>query len=166
MFKLNDYVFYGLRGVCRVTDMTPCPFDRRDERIFYVLKPVNVVQESTYYVPADNESLPVRPVMTREQADALLHSIGQIEELTILSDKQRRDSCRNTLMENTPEAYVRVIKTLTRRRTYMQQNGRQLSNREAELEHIARTHLTNELSVIFDMDPEQAAQKLNAALEQ
>ncbi len=164
MFSVNDYVFYGLRGVCRVTDICPCPFDKKDPRQYYILKPVGVQSGAIFYAPVDNVTLPLRALLTKEESMALLARIPQISELNGMPDKQRRDMCRNALADNDPDSYVRVIKTLSRRREKLEQSGHQLSAREADLERMARLHLLTELSVSLEQPAEWVETRLEEAL--
>ena len=39
MFSVGDYMIYGINGVCLVEDICASPFDKKDTRSFYMLKP-------------------------------------------------------------------------------------------------------------------------------
>ena len=77
MFQTGDLVVYGATGVCRVEEIT-CPggtgADRN--RRFYLLKPLQ--QDCVIYTPVDNAKVPMRPVISREEAEALIDLIPSI----------------------------------------------------------------------------------------
>ena len=77
MFQTGDLVVYGATGVCRVEEIT-CPggtgADRN--RRFYLLKPLQ--QDGVIYTPVDNAKVPMRPVISREEAEALIDLIPSI----------------------------------------------------------------------------------------
>ena len=77
MFQTGDLVVYGATGVCRVEEIT-CPggtgADRN--RRLYLLKPLQ--QDRVIYTPVDNAKVPMRPVISREEAEALIDLIPSI----------------------------------------------------------------------------------------
>lgn len=76
MFQIGDRVVYGQSGVCNVIDVSRQHFSGlSDERVYYTLKPVSC--EATIFVPVDTQK-PIRPLMSREDADALIDSIPSI----------------------------------------------------------------------------------------
>ena len=56
MFKINDIVTYGTNGVCKITGT-----EEKDlmgtKKTYLVLKPTKTGDNSTYFVPVDNENL-------------------------------------------------------------------------------------------------------------
>ena len=77
MFQQGDLVVYGATGVCRVEGLgNPDPRDRSG-REFYLLKPL--YQDGVVYTPAEGGKVPMRPVMSREEAIALIGAIPTIE---------------------------------------------------------------------------------------
>ena len=83
MFQVGEYVLYGINGICRVAEIGPSPYDKADTRTFYLLIPVNNPMRSTIYTPVDNDRVPMRRLMTREEIDALIEAIPEIETLTV-----------------------------------------------------------------------------------
>ncbi|MDU2291865.1 MAG: CarD family transcriptional regulator [Clostridium celatum] len=41
MFKVDDYIMYGITGVCKVIDITNEKFINGDKRDYYVLSPIH-----------------------------------------------------------------------------------------------------------------------------
>ena len=54
-YPINDTVFYGSEGVCRIVDIVKRRFQGQTEE-YYVLQPV-YNENSTIYVPIRNEAL-------------------------------------------------------------------------------------------------------------
>ena len=116
MFEVGEHIVYGTNGICRVEEICKSPYDAADTRTYYLLIPVNNPMSSTIYTPVDNERVPMRRLMTREQIDALIAAIPAIETLIVPVEKQRREIYRTTIGTLAPEGYVQVIKTVHRRR--------------------------------------------------
>ena len=73
MFQVGERVVYSQTGVCEVTAIGPLGFSGMDEKKqYYTLKPLYC--EAMVYVPVDTER-PLRPVMSAEEANALIDSI-------------------------------------------------------------------------------------------
>ncbi|HWQ57409.1 MAG TPA: CarD family transcriptional regulator [Clostridia bacterium] len=73
MFKVGDYIVYGGEGVCRVETIGPVPVTSMDQsKVYYTLSPL--YHTGVIYAPTD-ANLPMRPVLTREEARALIKSI-------------------------------------------------------------------------------------------
>ena len=77
MFQPGDLVVYGATGVCRVEEITcPTPTGPDRNRQFYLLKPLR--QDGIIYTPVDNQKIPIRAVISRETAEALIDLIPSI----------------------------------------------------------------------------------------
>lgn len=74
MFQPGDLVVYGATGVCRV-----CSIGRPDlagadrSKEYYCLEPLH--QAGVIYAPVGNPKVSIRPVITREEANALIDRI-------------------------------------------------------------------------------------------
>ena len=68
---------YGFTGVCRVEAITrPNTTGPDRNRQFYLLKPLQ--QDGVIYTPVDNRKVPIRAVISRETAEALIDLIPSI----------------------------------------------------------------------------------------
>ena len=76
MYQTGDLLIYGSTGVCRVLSI-----DRRQDyvdgikqdKLYYQLKPLH--QGGVIYTPVDNSKVVMRPVISREEAEALIDTI-------------------------------------------------------------------------------------------
>ena len=165
MFKVGDHVVYGTNGVCLVTEVCSSPFDKRDTRTYYVLKPVSGPAAAVIYTPVDNDRVPMRALLSSEEVGALLSRLTAIPELTIPYEKARREAYRTAIITGDPEAYVAVIKTIGVRRAEFSGTQRRLPEFEIEYDGIARRHLYTELSLVLGRTPEEIAACVAEQLE-
>ena len=87
MFSIGQYVICGNKGVCTVEDITTLDISGVDKKKkYYILKP-RYVTASTVYVPVDSAATSMRTVLTREEAETLIHSIPEIPVLEIKNEK-------------------------------------------------------------------------------
>lgn len=155
MFSVGDYMIYGINGVCLIEDICASPFDKKDTRTYYMLKPLGAVAGSVIYTPTDNEQVIMRPLMTREQAGDLIGLLPGIMPLEIPIEKMRRDIYRQTMQSCDPVQYVRLIKTVRRRRADMLAQHKRLSETDSDFERNAKLSLYHELAVVLERPYEE-----------
>jgi len=78
MYESGDLVVYGNTGVCRVEQVVR-PYTRGAEREkdFYQLNPL--YQDGVIYTPVEGGKVPMRPVMSAEEARGLIDRIPSVQ---------------------------------------------------------------------------------------
>lgn len=165
MFSIGDYMVYGINGVCLVQDICASPFDKKDTRTFYLLKPLGASSGSVIYTPTDNEQVPMRPLMNKEDAEALIMSMPELLPLEIPMEKMRREIYRQVMHSCNPVEYVRLIKTVHQRRIDMMQQHKRLSETDSDFERNAKVSLYHELAVVLDVQYTEMEQYLISKLQ-
>lgn len=148
MFAVGDYMMYGKSGVCKVTDICRSPFDEKDERTYYVLRPVYGAP-AIIYIPVDNDKIAFRPLMKADDAHALIKKIPEIEALTVENEKMRREVYKGAVSGLHPEGFVSVIKTVYGRRQTLASARRHITEADSEYESFAKRALYCELSIVL-----------------
>lgn len=78
MFRIGDKIVYGSTGVCTVEDITTVNLRGVDKnRLYYILKPL--YQDGIIRTPVDNDKVFKRPVITRQEAEALVDMIPTVK---------------------------------------------------------------------------------------
>ena len=97
MFEKGEYVVYGSKGVCRIQDISHVDIPGVDQqRLYYIMHPVQN-SEQTVYLPTDSTKAVIRRVMTKEEANRLIHEIPSIVNLEVPNEKQREASYKQAL---------------------------------------------------------------------
>lgn len=157
MFNIGDLLFYGINGVCRVSEICSSPFDPSDTRIFYKLTPIAENSSLVIYTPVDNTQVVMRSLISREEAEALVARIPEIEKVSVDVEKHRKESYRETIREGNPEGYVRIIKTVRARREFFRRTRRRVPDLDNDFEHTARTCLYGELSTVLGISRDEVS---------
>ena len=77
MFSVGDKIVYGENGVCTVSKVAPLDHAGTSPgKLFYHLKPL--IGSGIYYTPVDSGAF-MRPVISREEAEALIDAMPSIE---------------------------------------------------------------------------------------
>ena len=148
MFSVGDKIIYGENGVCTVEkiDTLPMSGSSRD-KVYYHLSPF--VGSGVYFAPIDS-NVYMRPVMSREEANALIDAMPGIEP-AICNDNRfnRVDAFYKDLFKlHSCEALVAIVKGL---RLRMAERKTKSSRAEATLKR-AKDILHGELAVALDLE--------------
>lgn len=114
MFCQNNYVNYGVHGICRIEDVCSMKFNSDSGlREYYILKPLN--QESAkIFVPADNHKLTerMRPVLSPEEIDEIILSTKDQNMHWISDRKQRALQFQSILMKRDERELLLLVSCL------------------------------------------------------
>lgn len=78
MFQPGELVVYHTTGVCRVEAITKPNLSGADRnKQYYQLKPLH--QDGVIYTPVDNPRVSIRPVISRQEAEALIDLIPDLQ---------------------------------------------------------------------------------------
>lgn len=157
MFNIGDLLFYGTNGVCRVSEICPSPFDPSDTRTFYKLTPIAENSSLVIYTPVDNTQVVMRSLISREEAEALVARIPEIEKVAVDVEKHRKEAYRETIREGGPEGFVKIIKTVRARREFFRRTRRRVPDLDNDFEHTARTCLYGELSTVLGISRDEVS---------
>jgi len=155
MFQIGDLLFYGTNGVCRVSEICSSPFDTSDTRSFYKLTPISEHSTLVIYTPVDNDRVVMRPLISKDEAEALISRLKEIEKVTVSIEKHRKDSYRETIREGTPEGYVKILKTVRSRRELFRKTRRRIPDLDNDFEFTAKTCLYGELCTVLGIPREE-----------
>lgn len=166
MFAVGDRVVYGYEGVFCVSEYTTSPIDKNDKRVFYILRPDFGSGNSMIVTPSEGGVTPIRAVISREEAEAVIAKIGEIGEIVVEKERNRREVYREVMGRCCAESCISILKTVrTRRRDFLAQK-RRLAETDTDFESRARHCLFCELAAAMDISIAEAEQmvmeKLNS----
>lgn len=151
MFSVGDKIIYGENGVCTVEKIAPLAMSGASkDKLYYHLCPL--VGSGTYFTPVDSDAY-MRPVMSRQEAEALIDAMPGIEP-AICNDNRFNhvDAFYKELFKlHTCEALVAIVKGL---RSRMAERKTKSSRAEATMRR-AREMLQGELSVALELDMQE-----------
>jgi len=149
MYQVGDLVVYGSIGVCRV-DGVSCP-DPDSNKQFYQLAPL--YQAGVIYTPVEPGKIPLRPVMSREDALALVDQIPSVHaevyrERTLQLLAQRYQS---TLQTGDPLQLLTLTMSVYRKRQQAESQNRRLGMVDERFGRQAERLLFGELAVALEI---------------
>ena len=148
MFSVGDKIIYGENGVCTVDKIDTLPMSGASrDKVYYHLSPF--VGSGLYYAPVDS-GVYMRPVMSREEAEALIDAMPGIEPAVCNDNRFNHVDAfyKDLFKQHSCEALVAIVKGL---RLRMAERKTKSSRAEATLKR-ARDMLHGELAVALDLD--------------
>ena len=148
MFSVGDKIVYGENGVCTVAKVAPLDHAGTSPgKLFYHLEPL--IGSGTYYTPVDSGAF-MRPVISREEAEALIDAMPSIEPAVCRDNRFNHVDAfyKELFRQHSCEALVAIVKGLRER---MNEKKTKSSRAESTMRR-ARDMLHGELSIALDMD--------------
>ncbi len=155
MFHVGDYIIYGSNGVCKVDKVGPMDFDgvSRD-RMYYTLIPV-YSKGSKVFTPIDNHKVVMRPILTTEEANALIDNIQSIDVMWESDDRKREEAFKEALRSCDCREWIKIVKTLYLRRKKRIEAGKKVTASDGKYLYLAEDSLYGELAVALNMKKEK-----------
>ncbi len=164
MYQVGDKVVYGIQGVCCVTGFEEKNIDRK-HLIYMVLEPVER-DGSRYLVPTHNASAmgKLRPMLTREGLESLLHSEAVHADGWIADENLRKQTYRELISSGDREKLMQMVCTLYRHKKTQTAAGRKCHLCDENFLRDAEKLLASETCVVLGMDMLQSRQYIRDAL--
>ena len=148
MFNVGQKIVYGENGVCTVEKIEPLGMTGASrDKLYYHLTPL--IGSGTYFAPVDSLAY-MRPVMSREEAEALIDAMPGIEPAVCNDNRFNHVDAfyKDLFKQHSCEALVAIVKGL---RLRMAERKTKSSRAEATLKR-ARDMLHGELAVALDLE--------------
>ena len=161
MFNVGQKIVYGENGVCTVEKIEPLGMTGASrDKLYYHLTPL--IGSGTYFAPVDSLAY-MRPVMSREEADALIDSMPGIEPAVCNDNRFNHVDAfyKELFRQHSCEALVSIVKGLHRR---MSEKKSRSSRAETTMKR-AKDILHGELSIALGMDVGQVEEYIRDRLE-
>lgn len=164
-FRCGEQVVYGIHGVCRITDIEKKMVDRKPVE-YYVLRPV-AQADATCYVPVHNEAAvaKMRKMLTAEELNALLDSDEIQADCWIQEENLRKDCYRKLIARADCAELIGMIRSLHLHKQKLLAAGKKFHQCDENFLKDARRLITNEVSQILEIAPEQVGDYIRSRLE-
>ena len=166
MFQAGELLVYGSTGVCRVEEITELNHTVRDRgRRYYVLKPL--WQDGVIYAPVDSEKVPMRPVMSREEADTLIERMPGIQAAVCRGSTPQAlaQQYQSAVKEGGHQALIEMMKAIYRKRGQAEAKNRRLGLVDERYMKQAERLLYGELATALGIPYDQVEGYIAGRLE-
>ena len=165
MLTVGQTVVYGTQGVCTVKEISMLKLGKTKGE-YYALSPIDD-PGSTVYVPTANEKLmsKLRPVLTGEEADALITEAVREPLEWIESDAERKSACDDIVKNGDGKQLMRLVGMLYRRRELLKDQKKHFHNVDAQYLKTAERMLHGELAYALGIAVDDVADYIRSFSE-
>ena len=155
----------GGEGVCRVEAIGPLKLsDMKSDKLYYTLQPV--YRTGKVFAPVAGKVF-MRPIISREQAEALVRSIPQVQEQHLDSRNLRATGgyYQKMLSRHDCADLVQLIKTIYCKQQTAQAAGRKGGQVDERYRKRAEETLYGELAVALDIPKDSVEDYIKEIIE-
>ena len=163
MFEVNDYVFYGMTGICRIDDICENPYEGAPKGVLYYILHTLTEPKQTIINPVSNEKVHIRHVMTKEDAEAFFSLLPTLPALEGSSAKQLRDAYIASVKSGDPTAWGRILRTYRARLHLAEAKLARVTDAERNFYEQALRLLGAEIALALSISLSEAEGRLHAA---
>lgn len=163
MFQISNYVISATNGICQIKDRLAMNLSGT-EREYFLLVPVEE-QSAKVYIPVESVGSRVRPILSKEEALSIIHSIPTIAETWVENEKERERIYKAAINSKEPKQLISIIKTMYRRKQERQDAGKKCTAVDERYFKIAENQLFAELAFALGEQKENMRQIIKAAVE-
>ena len=122
-------------------------------------------KDSVIYVPVDNEKVKMRPIMSREEAEAFIEQLPAIEGRRDIGEKEKAQVYKQILLSGNHRELAAMIKGIFEVGQVRKGKGNRLAVRDEENMKRAQKLLYGELAAALGMHPDQMPAYIGKRLE-
>lgn len=155
MYQIGDFVVYGVHGVCRIVKTEERTVERKGVS-YYVLEPAGQ-SDARYLIPMHNQAAvsKLRPVLSREELNALLRSEAVRAQEWITDENRRKQLYRDLIGSGDRAALIRMVGALHRHKEEQASAGRKFHLCDENFLRDAQKILDAEFSLVLGIEPGQ-----------
>ena len=153
MYRIGDWIFYGNIGACQVTDISVRKIAGMDrEHPYYTLMPLE--NDCSISVPADNEKIFMRPLISKDEAEQLIADIPSIDAHAYYTTALRQLSEHYEEMIGTHDCHALIEMTMSipQKRKEADENKKKLGAIDERYMKRAEDLLFGELAVALGIE--------------
>ncbi|MEF9990824.1 MAG: CarD family transcriptional regulator [Romboutsia sp.] len=165
MFNIDDYIMYGMTGLCKVVDITSEKFINGEQRKYYVLTPV-YYGNTIIKTPVDNKKIPMRGIISECDLTSLINNMPNIDTLWIDNEKKRNEQFKIMLKTGQCEELVKLIRVIYSNKEYTKSIGKKSHQADENIMKEAERLLNEELSIVLDISPDEVTSYISSQMSQ
>lgn len=166
MYQVGDLIVYGVNNVCKIIKKGTLDISGIDKRrLYFTLEPI-YGSGRTVYTPVDNSKVPIRKILSKDEAIELIESIPSIETLSVDDEKQWERVYKEALKKNDCSQWIKLMKTLYLKNQERIAQGKNVSSIDGKYLTIAEENLYGELAIALGMPKEEVEEYITKSVEE
>ena len=151
-YEIGDYLMHESSGVCQVAEITEMALSGKgSEKMYYSLVPV-FQKGSQVFTPIDGAKVRLRDVTSREDIEALLVKVPDLDVIWEDNDRARAEKFKEHMALFEPEELARVVKTVHIRKEIRIRAGKKVMSSDEKVLAVAGKKLFEEMAFALNED--------------
>ncbi|HBG5458501.1 TPA: CarD family transcriptional regulator [Clostridioides difficile] len=165
LFKIDDYIMYGMTGVCKVMDITNERFTNGIKKEYYVLSPI-YSNNTVIKIPVDNEKVPMRKLLSKINVLSLINDIPNMDTSWIDNEKLRSEQFKKILRGGKCEELIKLVRSIDNNREYVKSIGKKTHQADDNIMKEAERLLNEEFATILDISTDEVSSYISSHIPQ
>lgn len=164
MFQIGERVVYGFHGICKVADLEERVIARK--RVVYLVLEPTGPGSSKFYVPTHNAvaMAKVKHLLSKEELEEMLSSEIVRNGMWIPEENRRKMAYRELISSGDREKLLQMIRCIYLYKEEQAAVGKRCHMCDDNFLRDAERLLGSEISVILNIDPDEAKRYLRSQL--
>lgn len=154
MFKINDYIMYGMTGVCQVMGIKEEQFLDDDPKDYYILNPV-YCDHTTIKVPVEFKDLNARMLHSKEKVTQYIQEMPNKELFWIDDERERNQTFKSMIKKLDCESIITLIKSIYCYKHKLDAPVKKVSKSDEEMMKVAEHLLNEEFAMALGIEPDE-----------
>ncbi len=150
MYKVGDYVVYGMQGACRVTEITEVDFAEKG-KLYYKLVP-EADKKGEIFVSVDKGANKMRDLMSEDRANAMLDKIHEVEGNWQLDDRNREITYKQAINSGDYDQMMNILVGLYQKKQKRVKQGKRQTEVDDRIFRNTKKVLLGEMAVVLGSD--------------
>lgn len=147
MYKVGDYVVYGMQGACRVTDIAEVDFADKG-KLYYKLIP-EADKKGEIFVSVDSGSKKMRDLMSEDKANEMLEKIHEVEGNWQIDDRNRETTYKQAINKGDYDQMMNILVGLYQKKQNRVKQGKRQTEVDDRIFRNTKKVLLGELAVVL-----------------
>jgi RNA polymerase-interacting CarD/CdnL/TRCF family regulator len=164
MFKIDDYIVYGMTGVCKVVDIANESFIGKEKRKYYILSPV-YNDTTVIKTPVENNKIAIRKIISEDEVKSLINDSPNLNSLWIEDEKARNNQFKAILKRGKCDELITLIRSIYSNKGYTESIGKKVHKVDSDIMKEAERLINEEFAVVLNISPDEVRSYIERAVD-
>ncbi|UWD49773.1 CarD family transcriptional regulator [Clostridioides difficile] len=165
MFKIDDYIMYGMTGVCKVLDITNEKITNGIQKEYYVLSPL-YSNNTIIKIPVDNKKVPMRKILSEVTLASLINDIPNMDTSWIDNEKMRSEQFKMMLRSGKCEELLKLTRSIYCNKEHIKSLGKKSHQADDNMMKEAERLLNEEFATVLNISPDEVTSYISSHIPQ
>lgn len=151
MFNINEYVMYGVTGVCKVLDIKEEKDRNNSLTEYYILSPI-YSKNTIIKTPVDNVKISMRKIHSKDEVNSFISNISDENIVWIDDERKRSETFKSMLKSGECSELIKLVKSIYENRKLKKAMGKKPYKGDEEIMKTAERLLNEEFATILNID--------------